>query len=50
NLLHRHGWRKLAPDKRHSQSDPVAQADWKKNFPASLPKSTMDGRKEGQSG
>ena len=33
NLLHRHGWRKLAPDKRHPQSDPVAQEDWKKNSP-----------------
>lgn len=31
NLLHRHGWRKLAPDKRHPKSDPVAQAEWKKN-------------------
>lgn len=31
NLLHRHGWRKLAPDKRHPQGDPQAQADWKKN-------------------
>jgi transposase len=30
NLLHRHGWRKLAPDKRHAQSDPEAQAAWKK--------------------
>lgn len=30
NLLHRHGWRKLAPDKRHVQSDPEAQAAWKK--------------------
>lgn len=30
NLLHRHGWRKLAPDKRHPQSDPQAQQDWKK--------------------
>ena len=27
-LLHRHNWRKLAPDKRHPQSDPVAQEDW----------------------
>ena len=33
NLLHRHNWRKLAPDKRHPQSDPVAQDEWKKNFP-----------------
>ena len=30
-LLHRHNWRKLAPDKRHPQSDPVAQEEWKKN-------------------
>ncbi len=45
NLLHRHGWRKLAPDKRHPQSDPVAQDDWKKNFPKRLPKSVSTGRK-----
>jgi transposase len=32
NLLHRHNWRKLAPDRRHPQSDPVAQEEWKKNF------------------
>jgi len=25
NLLHRHGWRKLAPDKRHPQSDVESQ-------------------------
>ena len=30
NLLHRHGWRKLAPDKRRPQSDPVAQEAFKK--------------------
>ena len=30
NLLHRHNWRKLAPDKTHPQSDPRAQAEWKK--------------------
>jgi transposase len=30
-LLHRHGWRKLAPDKRHPKSDPQAQEEWKKN-------------------
>ena len=29
-MLHRHGWRKLAPDKQHIQSDPVAQEAWKK--------------------
>lgn len=40
NLLHRHGWRRLAPDKRHPQSDPQAQQEWKKNFPKHSPKST----------
>ncbi len=34
-LLHRHNWRKLVPDKRHPKSDPVAQEEWKKNFPKS---------------
>jgi hypothetical protein len=33
NLLHRNNWRKLAPDKRHPQSDPLAQQEWKKNSP-----------------
>ena len=32
NLLHRHNWRKLAPDKKHPQADLEAQAEWKKNF------------------
>jgi len=32
NLLHRHNWRKLAPDKKHPQADFEAQAEWKKNF------------------
>lgn len=31
NLLHRHGWRKLAPDKRNIASDADAQEEWKKN-------------------
>ena len=31
NLLHRHNWRKLAPDKRHPQADVEAQLEWKKN-------------------
>jgi transposase len=31
NLLHRHGWRKLVPYKRHVQADTQAQEDWKKN-------------------
>jgi transposase len=38
NLLHRHGWRKLAPDKRHVKADIQAQDDWKKNFQLDLPK------------
>ncbi len=32
-LLHRHGWRKLAPGKQQPQADPVAQQEWKKNSP-----------------
>jgi len=40
-MLHRHGWRKLAPDKQHPQSDPVAQQAWKKNSPT---RSTKPGR------
>ena len=44
-LLHRHNWRKLAPDKRHPQSDPVAQEDWKKNSPKRSPKSVKTGLK-----
>jgi len=31
NLLHRNGWRKLAPDKRNPKTDVVAQESWKKN-------------------
>jgi len=45
-MLHRHGWRKLAPDKRHPQSDPVAQEEWKKNSPkrSTKPAGTSTGR------
>lgn len=49
NLLHRHGWRKLAPDKRHPQSDEAAQRAWKRNFQASSPRSGPSGRR-GRSG
>jgi transposase len=45
NLLHRHDWRKLAPDKRHPQSDPVAQEAWKKNSPKRSPISAKTGPK-----
>jgi len=47
NLLHRHGWRKLAPDKRHPKVDVVAQQDWKKNFLQSYRKSTKTGKAKG---
>jgi hypothetical protein len=39
-MLHRHGWRKLAPDKPHPQSDPAAQEAWKKNSPTRASKPT----------
>ena len=42
NLLHRHGWRKLTPDKRHPQSDPLAQQERRKNLPSES-KSTRSG-------
>ena len=31
NLLQRHNWRKLAPDKRNVKADIQAQEEWKKN-------------------
>jgi len=43
NLLHRHGWRKLAPYKRHVLADIQAQEDWKKNSPAILRTSKKSG-------
>ena len=32
-MLARHGWRKVAPDARHPNSDPQVQEEWKKNSP-----------------
>ena len=49
NLLHRHGWRKLSPDKRHPQSDPAAQEEWKKNSAKHLSASAATGHKENPS-
>jgi transposase len=49
NLLHRHDWRKLAPDKRHPQSDRNAQEEWGKNSPTLLPKPGKPGRVKGRS-
>lgn len=48
-LLHRHNWRKLAPDKRHPQSDPVAQEAFKKNSPKRSQKSAKTGRRANRS-
>ncbi len=50
NLLHRHGWRKLAPDKRHPKADIEGQEEWKKNSRRSSLKSTKGGPKKGRSG
>jgi len=44
-LLHRHNWRKLAPDKQHPQSDPAAQEAFKKNSPKRSRKSAKTGRR-----
>lgn len=49
NLLHRHGWRKLAPDKRNPQTDVAVQAEWKKNSRKSLSRSTSSGRGKNRS-
>ena len=43
NLLHRHGWRKLVPYKRHVKADIQAQEDWKKNSLKRLRKSKKSG-------
>jgi transposase len=32
-MLHRHGWRKIAPRPQHPKADPVAVADFKKTLP-----------------
>ena len=47
NLLHRHGWRKLSPDKQHPKVDVNAQEEWKKNFIKSFGKSTEIGKEKG---
>jgi len=50
NLLHRHNWRKLVPDKRNVEADIQAQEEWKKNFPVTLPKSKKSGTGPASSG
>jgi transposase len=49
NLLHRHGWRKLAPDKRHPKADVAAQEEFKKNSKTPSRKSTKSGKRKGSS-
>jgi transposase len=46
NLLHRYGWRKLAPDKRHPKADVLAQDEWKKNFTIPSEKLTGSGKQK----
>ena len=50
NLLHRHDWRKLAPDKRHPEGDAAAQEEWKKNSPKSSRESPVSGKAKDRSG
>ena len=40
SMLHRHGFRKLAPDTRHPKGDEKAREDWKKNSPSNWQKSS----------
>ena len=49
-MLHRHGWRKLAPDKRHLQADAAAQEQWKKNSPSGSARSSVIGKPKDRSG
>lgn len=44
NMLHRHNWRKLAPDKRHVKADVQAQEEWKKNSQKPSPTSKIHGK------
>ncbi len=48
NLLHRHQWRKLAPDKQHPKSNVEVQEAWKKNFLNSCKTSKKHGKARGQ--
>jgi hypothetical protein len=40
NLLHRHHWRQLVPDKHYPQRDPLAQDGWGENSPKHSPAKT----------
>lgn len=45
NMLHRHGWRKLAPDTKHPKGSVQAGEDWKKNSATSWKKFANVSRK-----
>ncbi|MDR1685110.1 MAG: winged helix-turn-helix domain-containing protein [Desulfovibrio sp.] len=49
NLLHRHNWRKLAPDRRNVEADVQAQEEWKKNCRTDLLKSHRSGKGQDKS-
>ena len=49
NLLHRHGWRRLAPDTRHPKADKEAQEEWEKNSQTSSLASKKNGREKNRS-
>jgi transposase len=49
-MLHRQGWRKVAPDQRHPKADPQAQEVWKKNSPTPSPTSPTRSPEPDQSG
>ncbi len=49
-LLHRHNWRKLAPDKRHPEADVAAQQEWKKNSLRRSSTSSRSAKTRGRSG
>jgi transposase len=50
NLLHRHGWRKLVPAKRHVSADVELQEEWKKNSGPPSRKPFKAGTKDVRSG
>lgn len=48
-LLARHGWRKVAPETHHPESNPAEQERWKENCPASWrPSAAEKQRKDGR--
>jgi Winged helix-turn helix len=50
NLLHRHGWRKLAPDTRHPKAEFASQEQWKKNSPKRWRRASRKSKGKGRFG